>query len=79
MQLALDELTFLLGRSQLMSGVRNHKGEQKPVSINQHGTWVPGILLPCMILVVIKLSYVMCVGTQAAAKISSVLSVFRSI
>lgn len=62
-----------------MSCARNQKGEQKPVSINQRGTWVPDILLPCMISVVIKLSYVMCVGTRAAAKISSVLSVFRSI
>lgn len=62
-----------------MSSIRNQKGEQKPVSINQHGMGAPDILLPCMILVVIKLSYVMRAGTRAAAKIRSVLSVFRSI
>lgn len=67
------------GRSQLVSCVRIQKGEQRPLSIKQYGKLIPSILLLCVISVVIKLSYVMYTGTQAVAKISSVLSAFRSI
>lgn len=70
---------LVLDRSQPISWIRILRAEQRPVSINHDGKLVPNILLPHMISAVIKLSYVTYAGALAGAKISSGLSVFRSI